>query len=168
MIAQGKVKSAYNKYSQIRNSSGMTGAEVARKILNDNGLHDVAIEETKGELSDHYDPKAKTVRLSTNNYHKPSVAAAAIAAHEVGHAIQDAEEYAFLKFRSALVPAAQLGTSLGQWLIMIGLLITLFGSASPTILLAGIVMFSAAVLFQIVTLPVEFNASNQAMAQMVS
>ncbi len=97
MIAQGKVKSAYNKYSQIRNSSGMTGAEVARKILNDNGLHDVAIEETKGELSDHYDPKAKTVRLSTNNYHKPSVAAAAIAAHEVGHAIQDAEEYAFFE-----------------------------------------------------------------------
>ncbi|MFS0786782.1 zinc metallopeptidase [Shouchella sp. 1P09AA] len=168
MIAQGKVKSAYNKYSQIRNSSGMTGAEVARKILNDNGLNDVTIEETKGELSDHYDPKAKTVRLSTDNYHKPSVAAAAIAAHEVGHAIQDAEEYAFLKFRSALVPAAQIGTSLGQWLIMIGLLITFFGSFSPVILLAGIVMFSAAVLFQVVTLPVEFNASNQAMAQMVS
>ncbi|MFB4211374.1 zinc metallopeptidase [Shouchella sp. JSM 1781072] len=168
MIAQGKVKSAYNKYSQIRNSSGMTGAEVARKILNDNGLNDVTIEETKGELSDHYDPKAKTVRLSTDNYHKPSVAAAAIAAHEVGHAIQDAEDYAFLKFRSALVPAAQIGTSLGQWLIMIGLLITVFGSFSPVILLAGIVMFSAAVLFQVVTLPVEFNASNQAMAQMVS
>lgn len=168
MIAQGKVKSAYNKYSQIRNSSGMTGADVARKILNDNGLNDVTIEETKGELSDHYDPKAKTVRLSTDNYHKPSVAAAAIAAHEVGHAIQDAEDYAFLKFRSALVPAAQIGTSLGQWLIMIGLLITVFGSFSPVILLAGIVMFSAAVLFQVVTLPVEFNASNQAMAQMVS
>lgn len=170
LLAQGKVKRAYNKYSQIRNTAGMTGAEVARKILQDNGIYDVQVEETKGKLSDHYDPKAKVVRLSSDNYHKPSVAGAAIAAHEVGHAIQDAEDYSFLRMRSALVPVASIGSNLGQWLIIAGILFSVGGAAGGgnPVLLMGIIFFSAAVLFQVVTLPVEFNASSRAMEQMVS
>ncbi|WP_078391151.1 zinc metallopeptidase [Shouchella patagoniensis] len=170
LLAQGKVKRAYNKYSQIRNTAGMTGAEVARKILQDNGIYDVQVEETKGKLSDHYDPKAKVVRLSSDNYHKPSVAGAAIAAHEVGHAIQDAEDYSFLRLRSALVPVASIGSNLGQWLIIAGIFFSVGGAAGGgnPVLLMGIIFFSAAVLFQVVTLPVEFNASSRAMEQMVS
>lgn len=169
LLAQGKVKRAYKKYSRIRNSAGLTGAEVARKILHDNGIYDVEVEETKGELSDHYDPRAKVVRLSTDNYRNASVAGAAIAAHEVGHAIQDAENYSFLKFRSALAPVASIGSNLGQWLILAGLL---FGVGAQVggnpVLLMGIIFFATAVLFQVVTLPVEFNASNRAMEQMVA
>ncbi|GIN09545.1 zinc metallopeptidase [Shouchella clausii] len=169
LLAQGKVKRAYKKYSRIRNSAGMTGAEVARKILHDNGIYDVEVEEVKGELSDHYDPRAKVVRLSTDNYRNASVAGAAIAAHEVGHAIQDAENYSFLKFRSALAPVASIGSNLGQWLILAGLL---FGVGAQVggnpVLLMGILFFATAVLFQVVTLPVEFNASNRAMEQMVA
>ncbi|GIN10837.1 zinc metallopeptidase [Shouchella clausii] len=169
LLAQGKVKRAYKKYSRIRNSAGMTGAEVARKILHDNGIYDVEVEEVKGELSDHYDPRAKVVRLSTDNYRNASVAGAAIAAHEVGHAIQDAENYSFLKFRSALAPVASIGSNLGQWLILAGLL---FGVGAQVggnpVLLMGIIFFATAVLFQVVTLPVEFNASNRAMEQMVA
>ncbi|TSB47173.1 zinc metallopeptidase [Alkalicoccobacillus porphyridii] len=163
IIASGQVKKAYNKYSKIRNSSDMTGAEVARKILDDNGLYDVGVEEVKGQLSDHYDPRSKTVRLSTDNYHKPSIAGAAIAAHEVGHAIQDAESYSFLAFRSALVPVASFGSNASFFFIIAGLLFQASG-----LLLVGIVFMAAAVLFQLVTLPVEFNASNRAMGQMVS
>lgn len=118
----------------------MTGAEVARKILHDNGIYDVEVEEVKGELSDHYDPRAKVVRLSTDNYRNASVAGAAIAAHEVGHAIQDAENYSFLKFRSALAPVASIGSNLGQWLILAGLL---FGVGAQVggnpVLLMGII-----------------------------
>nr|WP_246569566.1 zinc metallopeptidase [Lentibacillus saliphilus] len=161
--AQGKVKSTYNKYSKIGYSSQMTGAEVARKILNDNGLFDVQIEETRGMLSDHYDPRKKVVRLSSANYHGRSMAAAAIAAHEVGHAIQDAEAYAFLRFRHALVPVANLGSNMSFFLIIGGLLLNLSG-----LILFGIIFMAAAVLFQFVTLPVEFNASNRAMTQLVS
>src|SRR5699024_6621084 len=106
--AQSKVKNTYKKYSKIATSSYMTGADVARKILDDNGLYDVKIEQVKGVLSDHYDPRQKVVRLSEGNYHGQSMASSAIAAHEVGHAIQDAEAYAFLRFRSALVPVASL------------------------------------------------------------
>lgn len=163
IIASGRVKKAYNKYSKIRNSADMTGAEVARKILDDNGLYDVGIEEVKGQLSDHYDPRSKVVRLSSDNYHKPSVAGAAIAAHEVGHAIQDAENYSFLSFRSALVPVASFGSNASFFLIMAGALFQASG-----LLLIGILFMAAAVLFQLVTLPVEFNASSRAMDQMVS
>lgn len=161
--AQMKVKNAYRKYSQVRASSGMTGAEVARRILDDNGLYDVTVEETPGMLSDHYDPRSKTVRLSTDNYHGTSVAGAAVAAHEVGHAIQDAQDYAFLRFRHALVPVANLGSNLSWILILIGIFAQLSG-----LLLLGIVFMAAAVLFQIVTLPVEFDASNRAMNQIIS
>lgn len=161
--AQAKVKSTYKKYSKVPISSSMSGAEVARKILDDNGLYNVAVEEVRGKLSDHYDPRSKVVRLSTDNYHGRSAAGTAVAAHEVGHAIQDAQEYAFLRFRSALVPVANFGSNISIFLIIGGFLLNMMGLA-----LAGIVFFAAAVLFQLVTLPVEFDASNRAMAQLVS
>ncbi|MGG7617954.1 zinc metallopeptidase [Robertmurraya sp. GLU-23] len=161
--AQFKVKRAYAKYSKVASSSHIRGAEVARKILDANGLYHVGVEETRGHLTDHYDPRVKTVRLSSENYHGHSVAAAAIAAHEVGHAIQDDQNYAFLRFRHALVPVANLGSNLSWILIMVGIFAQISG-----LLLLGIVFMAAAVVFQVVTLPVEFNASNRAMDQVVS
>jgi Zn-dependent membrane protease YugP len=161
--AQFRVKSAYKKYSKIASSSGMSGAQVARKILDENGLYEVRVEETPGMLSDHYDPRTKTVRLSTGNYHGHSIAGTAVAAHEVGHAMQDAEHYAFLRFRHALVPVANLGSNLSWILIMIGMFASLSG-----LFLLGIILMAGAVLFQLVTLPVEFNASSRAMDQIVS
>ncbi|TMW74097.1 zinc metallopeptidase [Alteribacter natronophilus] len=163
MWAQMRVKSAFRKYSQVRSSSGMTGAEVAKKILNDNGIYDVTVEPVKGKLTDHYDPRSKTVRLSESNYYGNSVAGAAVAAHEVGHAMQDAEDYAFLRFRHALVPVANFGSNTAIFIIIAGMLM---GSAN--MMLAGIIFMSAAVLFQLVTLPVEFNASSRAMDQVVA
>lgn len=161
--AQSKVKSTYKKYAKKATSSHMRGEEVARKILDDNGLYDVQVEETKGTLSDHYDPRKKVVRLSSNNFHGHSMASSAIAAHEVGHAIQDAGSYAFLRFRTALVPVASFGSNASYFLIIAGILMQ-----SMNLLLFGIIFMSAAVLFQVVTLPVEFNASNRAMGQLVS
>ncbi|MBA4536097.1 zinc metallopeptidase [Bacillus aquiflavi] len=161
--AQMNVKGAYKKFSQVPSSSQMPGAEVARKILDANGLYDVTVEETGGVLSDHYDPRSKTVRLSSNNYHGHSIASAAVAAHEVGHAIQDQQDYAFLRFRHALVPIASLGSNLSWILILVGIILT-----SQNLLLLGIIFMAAAVLFQVVTLPVEFNASNRAMDQVIS
>ncbi|BAB05396.1 zinc metallopeptidase [Halalkalibacterium halodurans] len=161
--AQMKVKSAYKKYSKVPASSGMTGAQVARKILDDNGLYDVRVEEVRGTLTDHYDPRDQTVRLSSQNFHGTSVAGAAVAAHEVGHAIQDAHDYAFLRFRHALVPVANFGSNFSFILIIAGILMQASG-----LLLLGIVFMAAAVLFQLVTLPVEFDASNRAMSQIVS
>ncbi|WP_102274770.1 zinc metallopeptidase [Cytobacillus massiliigabonensis] len=161
--AQLKVKGSYAKYSKVSSSSHMRGAEVARKILDANGLFHVGIEETRGHLTDHYDPRSKTVRLSSANYHGHSVAAAAIAAHEVGHAIQDQQDYSFLRFRHALVPVANLGSNFSWILIMIGFLAGYSG-----FVLLGIIFMAAAVVFQLITLPVEFNASNRAMDQVVS
>ncbi|WP_188206007.1 zinc metallopeptidase [Alkalibacillus aidingensis] len=161
--AQSKVKKTYQKHMKIRNSSNVTGAEVARRLLQENGIYDVRVEETKGFLSDHYDPRKKVVRLSSHNFHEPSQSAAAVAAHEVGHAIQDAEEYAFLRFRHALVPVASLGSNMSFFLILGGLLLGL-----TELYLLGIVFMAFAVLFQLVTLPVEFDASNRAMGQLVS
>lgn len=161
--AQAKVKQTYSKYSKIATSSKMTGAQVARQILDDNGLFNVTVEETRGILSDHYDPRSKTVRLSTDNYHGYSMAASAVAAHEVGHAIQDAENYAFLKFRSALVPVANLGSNLSFVLIIVGLFLNMMNLA-----VVGLLFMAGAVLFQLVTLPVEFDASSRAMGQLVS
>ncbi|AZV44123.1 MULTISPECIES: zinc metallopeptidase [Peribacillus] len=163
IYAQMKVKSTYKKYSQVAASSGMTGAETARAILDQNGLYHVRVEETPGVLSDHYDPRDKTVRLSTDNYHGHSVAGVSVAAHEVGHAIQDQEGYAFLRIRHALVPVANFGSNISWILILIGMLASMSG-----LLLAGIIFMAAAVLFQIVTLPVEFNASSRAMDQVVA
>ncbi|MDG4656115.1 zinc metallopeptidase [Ectobacillus antri] len=160
LIAQAKVRSAYSKYSQVYSTSGMTGAQVARKILDANGLYDVAVEETPGYLSDHYDPRSKTVRLSTNNYYGHSVAGTAVAAHEVGHAIQDAKDYGFMRFRHALVPIANIGSNMSWVFIMIGIFAQL-----SNMLLLGIVLMAAGVLFQLITLPVEFDASSRAMKQ---
>ncbi|MCT8138914.1 zinc metallopeptidase [Anaerobacillus sp. CMMVII] len=161
--AQMKVKSAYKKYSKVPASSGMTGAQVARKILDDNGLYNVTVEPIQGKLTDHYDPRAKAVRLSEENYYGHSVAGAAVAAHEVGHAMQDAEEYAFLRFRHALVPVANFGSNSAIFIILAGILMQMSG-----LLLLGIIFMAGAVLFQLVTLPVEFNASSRAMEQIVS
>lgn len=162
MWAQSRVKSTYKKYSKVPTSSAMTGAQVARNILNNNGLFDVRIEEVQGVLSDHYDPRSKVVRLSSNNYHGHSMAAAAVAAHEVGHAIQDAEEYGFLKFRTALVPLASFGSNTAFIVILAGILLN-----AMNLVLLGIIFMSFAVLFQLVTLPVEFNASSRAMDQLI-
>ncbi|WP_042457807.1 zinc metallopeptidase [Neobacillus dielmonensis] len=161
--AQMKVKGTYSKYSRVNSAAYLRGAEVARQILNENGLYNVGVEEVRGYLSDHYDPRTKTVRLSSQNYHSNSIAAAAVAAHECGHAIQDAESYAFLRFRHALVPVANFGSNASWILIMIGIFAQLSG-----LLLLGIILMAAAVLFQIVTLPVEYNASNRAMKQVLS
>ncbi|NHM29141.1 zinc metallopeptidase [Neobacillus terrae] len=161
--AQMRVKGAFAKYSKVQSSSYRTGAEVAQTILNSNGIYNVGVEQGSGFLSDHYDPRAKIVRLSPDIYHGRSLAAAAIAAHEVGHAIQDAKGYAFLRFRHALVPVANLGSNFSWILILIGIFAHLSG-----MILLGIFFMAAAVLFQIITLPVEFNASNRAMQQVVS
>ncbi len=163
IYAQMKVKSTYNKYSKVPSSTAMTGAEVARRILDDNGLYNVRIEETRGYLSDHYDPRSKVVRLSSANYHGHSLASTAVSAHEVGHAIQDQQEYAFLRFRHSLVPIANIGSNLSWVFILIGIIATI-----PSFMLLGIFFMLAAVLFQVVTLPVEFNASSRAMDQVVA
>lgn len=161
--AQMRVKSTYKKYSKVSNSTGKTGAEVAREILDQNGLYSVQVEPVRGMLSDHYDPRTKVVRLSEDNYYGSSIAGAAVAAHEVGHAIQDAEGYAFLRFRHALVPVANIGSNFSFLLILGGMLLS-----SMNMFLLGIIFMSVAVLFQFVTLPVEFNASSRAMDQIVS
>lgn len=163
IYAQFKVKSTYKKYSKIRSTSGMTGAQVARLILDQNGLHDVKVVENPGVLTDHYNPITKIVALSTSNYHEASVAGTAVAAHEVGHAIQDKEAYAFLRFRHRLAPVASL-TSNASWIfIMIGIIF----SSMNSLLGIGILLMAVGVLFQVVTLPVEFNASSRAMDQIV-
>ncbi|MFB1049325.1 zinc metallopeptidase [Paraliobacillus sp. JSM ZJ581] len=161
--AQSKVKSTYKKFAKKATSSLMTGAQVARQILDDNGLYHVTIEETRGTLSDHYDPRKKVVRLSRDNYYGHSMAASAIAAHEVGHAIQDEQAYSFLRFRHALFPVASLGDKMSIFLIIAGFILDQSG-----LILGGIAFMGFAVLFQLVTLPVEFDASNRAMAQLVS
>lgn len=170
MLAQMNVKSTFNKYSRVRSTSGLTGREVAEEILHENGIYDVGVERGQGFLSDHYDPKNKVIRLSPHNYDKPSVAGTAVAAHEVGHAIQHATGYKFLNFRSALFPLAQLGSNFSYFLIIAGILLTA-GMNSPfgeLLLWAGIGLMAFAVLFQLVTLPVEFDASNRAMKQIES
>jgi len=165
--AQFKVRSAFKRYSKVSFRNRMSGAQVAQAILQTHGIHDVRIEEVQGFLSDHYDPRSKTLRLSPQNYRGNSVAAAGIAAHEVGHALQHADNYAPLGLRSALVPAAQLGSSLWMWLFFGGL----FLAATPLgklLTLAAIVLFGATVLFQLVTLPVEYDASARALAALRS
>ncbi|MDN7225800.1 zinc metallopeptidase [Planococcus sp. N064] len=163
MWAQFKLKRTYGKYSKIRSTSGIAGAQVARIILDNNGLHDVKVVESRGMLSDHYNPLTKTVALSSHNYHDASVAGTAVAAHEVGHAIQDAEDYSFLRLRHRLVPVVNISSNMSWIFIMIGLF-----SAWSGALLVGIILLAAGVLFQLITLPVEFNASSRAMDQLLS
>ena len=164
--AQIKVKNAFNKYSRVRTVTGMTGAEVARRMLDSAGLNNVRIEQVGGNLTDHYDPSSKTLRLSSGVYGVPSVAATGIAAHESGHALQDAEAYAPLKLRSVMVPSVQVGSWLGPIIFMIGLFMS--SQTGTTIAWIGLVLFGLTALFALVTLPVEFDASNRAKAWLAS
>ncbi len=158
--AQFKIMATYSKYSQIQNKIGMTGAQVAQEILNKQGIFDVSVEMVAGKLSDHYDPIRKVVCLSKDNFYSSSISALSVSAHEVGHAIQHAKGYAPLNFRSALVPIVNFSSNISWILITIGLLMSFSGNT--LILKLGIILFSVVVLFQIVTLPVEFNASKRA------
>lgn len=160
MAASFRVKSVFAAYSQVHSHSGMTGAEAARKILRSNGIYDVQVVHIPGNLTDHYDPRNKTLGLSDTVYQSTSVAAIGVAAHECGHAVQHAVGYVPLSVRGALVPAANFGSAISWPLILIGLLMN--GEMSAVLIKLGILLFSAAVLFQIVTLPVEFNASGRA------
>lgn len=163
LIAQGMVQSAYRKGADTMLPSMMTGASVARRILDSNGLSHIRIEMTHGHLTDHYDPRTKVLRLSQSVYHGNNAAAVGVAAHEAGHALQDAKGYAFLRFRIALVPICNFGAALAMPLFIIGLLLAGLSPYGMWIMLGGIGLFSLTVLFQLITLPVEFNASRRAM-----
>lgn len=158
-LVQANLKRKFEKYSEVTVASGMTGAEVAQKMLRDNGIFDVRVQPHEGWLSDHYDPSCKTVNLSQDVYYSNSVAAAAVAAHECGHAVQHARGYAFLRLRSALVPAVQFSSSIMTWVILGGILLI---NVFPTLLLIGILLFALTTLFSFVTLPVEIDASRRA------
>lgn len=157
------VKSTFGRYHKIRNTRNMTGAEAAEFMLRQNGIYDVKVERVKGYLSDHYDPRAKAIRLSEPVYDNPSIASVSVACHEAGHALQHASEYAPLKLRTALLPLAQLGSQALWPLFMIGIVMSL-----PQLINIGILFFSFSVIFQILTLPVEFNASARAITMMES
>lgn len=157
IYAQSKIKSAYSKYKIIKNEKGLSGAEIARQILDNNGLEEIYVLETKGELTDHYDPRRKVIRLSTNVFHGETVASMAIAAHEVGHAIQDKEGYSLFRIRSSLVPFVNLVSYLGYF----GIIISIFAGITGY-LMASILVLCATLIFQLVTLPVEFDASKRA------
>ena len=156
--AQMRVRSAFKKYNQVPSMARLSGAETARRILSEQGIYDVAVEETGGALSDHYDPSSKVVRLSSDNFHGHHLAGLAVAAHEVGHAIQHANGYLPLNLRHAILPVANLGSSLGFPMVIGGMLFGFTGLID-----IGILFFAGAVIFQLVTLPVEFNASSRAM-----
>lgn len=158
MFAQIKVKSNFSKYSKIHSRNGYTAAMVARMILDNNGLQQVAIDRVPGSLTDHFDPRTNVIRLSDSVYNSTSVAAIGVAAHEVGHAIQYSVGYTPIKIRSAIIPVSQIGSSLSWPLFFIGLIFR-----SDLLMIAGIVLFSLVVLFQLVTLPVEYNASHRAL-----
>lgn len=159
LIAQIKVKTTFNRYSSEHNQHGYTAKEVARKILDDNGLQNISIEYVSGELTDHYDPTANVIRLSESVYSSTSVAAIGVAAHEVGHAIQHAKGYAPIKVRQAIIPVTQIGSRLAVPLVLLGMLF----SALDWLVPVGIFLYTGVVFFQAVTLPVEFNASNRAL-----
>lgn len=160
--AQSRVKSNFNKYAKVRTSRNITGNQVARQLLDAYGLYDVGVERVRGQLTDHYDPRGKVLRLSEAVYDSPSVAAAGIAAHEMGHALQDADGYAMLRLRSGMVPSVKVGGMLGPLMLFGGLLIGI-----PQIAWVGVALFAATALFAVVTLPVEFDASNRAKALLV-
>lgn len=156
--AQMKVKGTYNKWSEVRNLYNLTGAETAQRLIYAAGLTGVKVEGVPGELSDHYDPSSKVLRLSEGVYGVPSVAAMAIAAHELGHAVQDQQGYGAMKLRSLIVTPVNIGSNLGPWLFILGLILNL-----PALAWVGVIAFSAAVVFAFVTLPVEFDASARAL-----
>ncbi|MDR0496286.1 MAG: zinc metallopeptidase [Treponema sp.] len=159
LFAQILVKSTFHKYSKIQCSNNITGLDAAVKLMQSNSIHDVSVEPVGGSLTDHYDPGAKKLRLSESVYSQPTIAAVGVAAHETGHAIQHAKGYGPLILRSTMVPMANIGSSVGPWLAIAGLYL-----ATPFLVNIGLVLFGAAVMFYIVTLPVEFNASARALA----
>ncbi len=161
MIAQIYVSSNYNKYKRINNDKKMTGFDVARTILDKNGLNNMYVVETKGNLTDHYDPKRKTIKLSSDVFHGESIAAMAVAAHEVGHALQDKEGYFFMKVRSFIFPIVNLGTRFAYVVLIIGLIANMIN-----LIWAGILLVGLGLLFQLVTLPVEFDASKRALKEL--
>ncbi len=164
IYAQVKVNSAFKKYSRVRNMHGVLGVDVARTLLGDNELDDVRLEQVRTRLGDHYDPRNRVLRLSPEVYSTPSVAALGIVAHEIGHAVQDRTGYAFLRFRTTLVPAANIGSQLGWICVIIGLFLYLLaGKFGLYVVWGGVFLFALAVLFSLVTLPVEFNASSRAL-----
>jgi Zn-dependent membrane protease YugP len=160
--AQSKVKGNYNKYAKVRNTAGVTGAQAARRVLDSQGLYDVAIEQVQGELTDHYDPRTRILRLSQGVYSVPSIAAIGIAAHEAGHAIQHAKAYAPLQVRGALVPAVNIGSNLGFGVLFLGIILN-----QPSLAWIGVALFALATVFALVTLPVEFDATRRAKAALV-
>ena len=161
--ASARVNSTFKKHERLYCKSGYTGAMAARTVLDKNGLYHVRIERIHGHLSDHYDPRDEVIRLSDSVYNSTSAAAIGVACHEAGHAVQHAENYIPIKIRSALVPITNFGSQIGVWLFFIGVLLTYFSSAFVLLAYAGIILFSFTALFQLVTLPTEFNASKRAM-----
>lgn len=159
LYARWRVKRTFNEQSQVRVQRGLTGAQIARELLDAEGLHDVTIEAVDGFLSDHYDPRKKVLRLSSDVYDSPTVAAAGVAAHEMGHALQDAQQYTPLTLRSAMVPSVQFGSWLGPLIFIAGLFVNF-----PSLAWLGLILFGATVVFAVVTLPVELDASRRAKA----
>lgn len=164
-LVQAHLQSKFKKYSQIPLANGMTGRDVALQMLHDNGIYDVTVTSTPGHLTDHFNPMNKTVNLSESVYNSNSVAAAAVAAHECGHAVQHARAYAPLKMRSALVPIVQFSSSIMSWILLAGILMI---QSFPQLLLAGIILFATTTLFSFITLPVEINASKRALVWLSS
>lgn len=160
------LKSKFNKYSKQQLRSGLTGREIAEKMLRDNGIYDVKVTSTPGQLTDHYNPLTKTVNLSEPVYNTNSISAAAVAAHECGHAVQHATAYQWLTMRSALVPVVQFGSNFAQWLLFGGIILMSFTKTpyGQYVMLAGIILFSLTTIFAFITLPVEYNASHRALA----
>lgn len=165
LLVQWKLKSVFSKYSKVMSPGGLTGAQITQKMLNDNGIYDVSVTCVKGQLTDHYNPSKKTVNLSEDVYRLSSVSAAAVAAHECGHAVQHKVGYAPLRLRSALVPIVNISSQLSMIVIIIGLLII---NIFPALFWVGIAMFAMVFLFSVITLPVEFNASRRALAWLQS
>ncbi len=168
MIASARVNSTFRKYENQRSRSGITGAQAARRILDANGLGHVAVEHISGSLTDHYDPRANVIRLSDSVYDNPSTAAVGIACHEVGHALQYASGYAPIKLRSAIIPVTQIGSKLAIPLVLIGLFLNYLSGMFLSVAYLGIILFALSTFFQLVTLPVEYNASSRAMEQIRS
>lgn len=163
MIASARVNSTFNRYSTQISSRRITGAQAAQRVLQANGVSGVRIERVSGNLTDHYDPKANVIRLSDNVYDNPSTAAIGVACHEAGHAVQYAQNYGPIKLRAAIIPVTNIGSKLAMPLILIGILLTSLGEFSTILIYIGIACFSLSLIFQLVTLPVEFNASRRAM-----
>jgi uncharacterized protein len=163
MFVQWRFRNKFSKYAEMQLSSGLSGKEVAERMLHDNGIYDVKVMSTEGQLTDHYNPSDKTVNLSTDVYYSRSVAAAAVAAHECGHAVQQAKSYNWLQLRSSMVPVVSISSNLLQWVLLIGVLLIGF-TGNPIVLAIGVVGLALVTVFSIVTLPVEFDASNRALA----